>query len=76
MNFYGIRKTNSASECRADSKTNKLVAKRISNYELGRANQNISSSGIDRRFDLYISSVNMLILPMFVLAMAHTRLQM
>lgn len=48
MNFYGIRKTNSESEFRADSKTNKLTVKRISNYELARGNQNINNNGIDR----------------------------
>lgn len=38
MNFYEMRKTNSESEFRADSKTNKSIAKRISNYELARGN--------------------------------------
>lgn len=45
MNFYGIRKTNSESEFRADSKTNKLIAKRISNYELARGNHSTNNSG-------------------------------
>lgn len=44
MNFYGMRKTNSEAEFRADSKTNKAMAKRISNYELARGNQNINNS--------------------------------
>lgn len=57
MNFYGMRKTNSESEFRADSKTNKGIAKRISNYELARGSQSTNNSGsiaIDRldSFDL------------------------
>lgn len=54
MNFYGMRKTNSESEFRADAKTNKNIAKRISNYELARGNSINNSGSIDRHdmFDL------------------------
>lgn len=47
MNFYGIRKANSESKFRADARTNRLIAKRISNYELVRGNQNTHDTGID-----------------------------
>lgn len=59
MNFYGMRKTNSESEFRADSKTNKLITKRISNYELARGNHNINNSGsvdIDTMLYIFIKS--------------------